>query len=588
MKKSKFTKVIFFIVALVVVFSTVTLNSSGASTYLTVTSSHDCPKALCFKDLMVSGPYGDPNETVDSSIPHYGGKTYYDIYRDRNDVSDHYLDYHMFLIYCPKFDNSDSSLLRHTMTLMFGKHGYTTMSYSQYNEYNHYANKKCDHSVGHNDSKYIALTQELCGENAMLDNATLDSFADEFLTPNGCGKEASFLETHTWSYGSWYNSGSYHTRSKTCIYCGYSTTESDNHSTTTSEWISSSDAEHKRNTACSTCGYSAEEKQAHNFAYGEWSENGNGTCSRTKTCSACGYIGEENKAHDYEYTDWTRVNNDPKCNDSHRRTKICKNCSYSEYEYEKHDDYYYWVEDAWEQFSDDMCYRSKICSVCNTNVSVYTKHQYASTIVSISPEQHDIIKTCTLCGQSTTSTADHYFIGEEYGQYSDSQHTVTKHCNRCDEIQTLYEGHIDSNSDCYCDDCGYLMTMFSVTVPTTMNFTMSKTGEIYSADNVKIINNSTAAVTVKQMNINAQNGWSIVPYDTNIAFQKVDSKIIGLKLNDVETVGNGKTETLIPSAWNIEKGASLPLSYDAVVSATSTPITDERVLNVVFVVDWIQ
>ncbi len=595
MKKSKFTKVISFIVALVIVFSTVTLNSSGASTYSTVTSSHECQKTLCFKDLMVSGLYGDPNETVDSSIPYLGGMTYIDIYKNhQNSVTDNYLNQHLLIIYCPKYDYSDSGLLKHTMTLMFGYHGYTTVSYSQYNAYNHYANKKCDHSVGHDDSDYSELSQELCeNESVMLDNETLDSIASEYLVSKGCGNEASFLETHTWSYGSWYSSGSgYHTRSKTCIYCGYSTTESDNHSTTTSEWVSSSDSEHKRDISCSTCGYITEEAESHSFIYDEWTDNGDGNCIRTKTCSVCGYSNEENQSHNYEVGDWYDYGTDNPYNEVydhtkyHQRDGICANCGNETHEHSLHE--FEWINE-WTPLASDPTRHSRLdeCTMCGYRRGFYYFHQYGKTVdyyEVTSETQHTEYKNCTDCGYANGTLKDHTFV-DRYEQYSEDSHKHIQTC-ACGYQTISYGEHKDSNSDCYCDDCGYLMTMFSVTVPTTMNFTMSKTGEIFSADNVKIINNSTAAVTVKQMNINAQNGWSIVPYDTNIAIQKVDSKIIGLKLNDVETVGNSKTEILVPSAWNIEKGASLPLSYDAVVSATSTPITDEQVLNVVFVVDW--
>ena len=131
------------------------------------------------------------------------------------------------------------------------------------------------------------------------------------------------------------------------------------------------------------------------------------------------------------------------------------------------------------------------------------------------------------------------------------------------------------------------MTRFSVTLPTTMNFVMSKTGEVYSADTVKIFNNSTAPVSVKQVRLETVNGWSLTKYDEKaIASAKVDSKLIGFKLKNAETSSSGQTETLNFADWSISKGVYQSFSYDAVISATSVPIENEQIMNVVFVVDW--
>jgi hypothetical protein len=55
-KKSKFTKVISFLLAIVIVLSTAFV-VIAASPYSTITTTYECPKSLCFKDLIISGPY---------------------------------------------------------------------------------------------------------------------------------------------------------------------------------------------------------------------------------------------------------------------------------------------------------------------------------------------------------------------------------------------------------------------------------------------------------------------------------------------------------------------------------------------------
>ena len=63
------------------------------------------------------------------------------------------------------------------------------------------------------------------------------------------------------------------------------------------------------------------------------------------------------------------------------------------------------------------------------------------------------------------------------------------------------QAHLDGDSDGYCDDCGYLLTRFSVIVPAGMTLTVSKTGTVYAASNVRIVNRSTGAVSVSSVTL---------------------------------------------------------------------------------------
>lgn len=130
------------------------------------------------------------------------------------------------------------------------------------------------------------------------------------------------------------------------------------------------------------------------------------------------------------------------------------------------------------------------------------------------------------------------------------------------------------------------MTRFSVTVPASLSLTVSEHGTVYAADNAAIVNNSTGAVAVTGVTVNTANGWTLVPYRSNMAAAKVDTKLIGFSLNNAQSAVAGTSENLLlPGAWQIAKGASLPLSYGAVVSAMSQPVS-EQVLTVIFVLDW--
>ena len=72
-----------------------------------------------------------------------------------------------------------------------------------------------------------------------------------------------------------------------------------------------------------------------------------------------------------------------------------------------------------------------------------------------------------------------------------------------------------------------------------------------------------------------------------MAHAKVDAKQLGFKINDSVTTKTGDAETLVlRGAWDIAENGTLPLSYDAVVSAVSKPVTEQEVLSVVFVLEW--
>ena len=125
-----------------------------------------------------------------------------------------------------------------------------------------------------------------------------------------------------------------------------------------------------------------------------------------------------------------------------------------------------------------------------------------------------------------------------------------------------------------------------MTVPASLTIAVSEHGVVYTATGAGIVNNSSGAIRVSGVTLRAENGWTIVPYATNMAAQKVDSKRIGFALGGMQTAATGKSEQLTGTAsMTASAGATLPLSYDAVVSASSAAI-NEQVLTIVFVVGW--
>ena len=290
-------------------------------------------------------------------------------------------------------------------------------------------------------------------------------------------------------------------------------------------------------TKCSAYVPYAYEKQPHNYVK-SWTG-----CQYTSKC-ACGITGPSGYSHSYSYGSATYYSTS-----QHKRTGRCTNCSSTTTKYESH----------------------------STTVS-YARY---------TADQHQVTNRCTACATDiSTSYASHTFTCGSWTDYSDTQHRRTRICAQCGYSDYEYADHTDSDGDTYCDICDHLMTRFSVTVPTSMAMTVSRTGAVYAADNSQIVNHSTGAVQLTGISVIAENGWQLIPFACDLAGAKVDSKQIGFRIAGCDTLLQGTKEQLDVTNLNIiPKGGSLLLPYIAVISAISKPIY-ERVLTVEFTVDW--
>ena len=281
--------------------------------------------------------------------------------------------------------------------------------------------------------------------------------------------------------------------------------------------------------------------------------------------------------HNYSYGSWEQYSSS-----QHRRENYCRYCGATDYDYASHSYSY----GSWSSAGSSQHSRSMTCRYCG-----YSDTQYASRSLSYgswssySDTQHRRTGSCATCSYSTTDYGAHTFSYGSWTDHSSTQHRRTKRCTSCAYSGYDYADHVDSNGDGVCDGCGREMSRFSVTVPASLTVTVSEHGVVYTATGAGIVNNSSSAVQVSGVTLRAENGWTIVPYATNMAEQKVDSKRIGFALGGIQTAATGKSEQLNASSMTVSAGATLPLSYDAVVSASSAAI-NEQVLTIVFVVGW--
>ena len=405
-----------------------------------------------------------------------------------------------------------------------------------------------------------------------------------------CGATDYDYASHSMSYGSWSNySDSQHSRTASCRICGYSTTDYGNHSYATGAWSKYSDTQHRRSKTCSGCGASTYDYANHSYSYGSWVSDSETQHKRTKTCSACGDSG-------YEYADHTDANGDGKCDDCGATVSLTI---------------------KWDAGTNGGTIDGKTSitttgkpnatATAPTSTPVKTGHAFKGWYTSASGGS--LYNTVTITAAKTfyaQFTANSYTLTWDLGNgtteetkqtYGEKLTLPTEPTRKNAEFLGWFTEanggtQVDANTIYKTDgDSTYyahweITEVFSVTVPVTLPLIVDEGGEVHVGA-AEIINASTGDVIVSSVSISTKNGWQLVPYTTDMAHAKVDAKQLGFKINDSVTTKTGDAETFsLTSPWTIAENGKLPLSYDAVVSAVSQPVTEQDVLSVVFVLEW--
>ena len=405
-----------------------------------------------------------------------------------------------------------------------------------------------------------------------------------------CGDSDYEYASHSMSYGSWSNSSSsQHSRSATCRTCGYSTTEYSSHSYSTGSWSKYSDTQHRRSKTCSGCGASTYDYADHSYSYGSWVSDNETQHKRSKTCSACGDSS-------YEYADHTDANGDGKCDDCGATVSLTI---------------------TWDAGTNGGTIDGKASitttgkpnatATAPTSTPVKAGHAFKGWYTSASGGS--LYNTVTITAAKTfyaQFTANSYTLTWDLGNgtteetkqtYGEKLTLPTEPTRKNAEFLGWFTEanggtQVDANTIYKTDgDSTYyahweITEVFSVTVPVTLPLIVDEGGEVHVGA-AEIINASTGDVIVSSVSISTKNGWQLVPYTTDMAHAKVDAKQLGFKINDSVTTKTGDAETFsLTSPWMIAENGKLPLTYDAVVSAVSQPVTEQDVLSVVFVLEW--
>lgn len=125
---------------------------------------------------------------------------------------------------------------------------------------------------------------------------------------------------------------------------------------------------------------------------------------------------------------------------------------------------------------------------------------------------------------------------------------------------------------------------FNVTVPYVLPISIDSDQNVYTADNVRISNNSNGPINVSYAWLMADNNWEIV--DTNTDFQSVpvNSKKFSMSIQNTPVLNYGFIDT--NSFDTINGNSSLKIDYDADAAVQSNEISGEEIAYVVFTIEW--
>ena len=401
---------------------------------------------------------------------------------------------------------------------------------------------------------------------------------------------SSTTQSHSLKYGSWENdSDTQHRRSATCSLCGYSGYTYANHSFKNGSWSNYSDAQHRRTKSCSTCSTSDYDYADHTYTYGKWTSASDTQHKRTKTCSVCKASGEE-------YADHVDSNGDGKCDDCGATVSLTVTwdagsngglidgkATYSENVQPNSKPSApgnvpiktgYTFKGWFTAKSGGSLYSTVTITTSTTFYAQYTANTYDITWDMGNGESETTQQTYDekLVFPTEPERKNAEFLG--WFTEADGGSEVTTDTIFKETSATTYYAHWE------------ITEVFSVTVPITLPLVVDENGKVYTSS-AEIINGSTGAVVVSSVDIFAKNGWTLVPYTTNMAYEPVDSQRLGFKINSAQSSKSGDAETFhLTQPWKIAENGKLPIDYDAVVSAVSQPVTEQDVLSVVFVLEW--
>lgn len=231
------------------------------------------------------------------------------------------------------------------------------------------------------------------------------------------------------------------------------------------------------------------------------------------------------------------------------------------------------------------------CLECGEEYEETSAHNSVTQYMENGPDAHSKRVYCDRCGLDLEPirTEPHTF---SYGTYTmtlsedgEPIHTRYRDCHFCRYSDREEGPHADLDHNGSCDVCDGDLYRMSVTLPTDFPLALAPDGSVANVPG-EIRNGSDCRIEIVSVELRCENGWTAVPYLTDMAFEKVDAKEIGVRLSDAEsiTAGSSVRLSLPASGWLVPSGASFPLELCPKVTAVSEPVSGARVASFVFTV----
>ena len=195
-----------------------------------------------------------------------------------------------------------------------------------------------------------------------------------------------------------------------------------------------------------------------------------------------------------------------------------------------------------------------------------------------------------------------YQVGNEYWLFdmpSSSSDSCVGYCPYKIKDVLTAEGLIDSTKsvDPTTESASVPVTVtreaatFSVTVPTTLPISVDANGNVTTATDAAINNNSGAPAAVTKVELASLSDWTLAAYSRDILNLPVDTRQFGLQMNigdkTIATSNRGTSDVLSDSLnARIAKGQNCAVTYNALFPAQTTAVSGTRIANVVFTVAW--
>lgn len=233
------------------------------------------------------------------------------------------------------------------------------------------------------------------------------------------------------------------------------------------------------------------------------------------------------------------------------------------------------------------------CSEGRCHVSTFRRRELTPVSVESVYGVHDIDGMTTL-----------YQVGNEYWLFdmpysSDSSVSCVGYCPYKIKDVLTAEGLIDSTKsvDPTTGSASVPVNVtreaatFSVTVPTTLPISVDANGNVTTATDAAINNNSGAPVAVTKVELASLSDWTLAAYSRDILNFPVDTKQFGLQMNigdkTIATSNSGTSDILSDSLnARIAKGQNCAVNYNALFPAQTAAVSDTQIANVVFTVGW--